>query len=127
MSIGSPATIGVSLPTRAVMIDDWTRLSNVENIYTLSPADGNAVWDLVQRVAVGIRTSYGCEGTSIRQHNEPAGDQDVWHLHVHVFPRYEEDSLYLRHTEAEWVSPDAREAYALKLRRSLGLPVSFDD
>ncbi|WP_454119594.1 HIT family protein [Microbacterium lacticum] len=101
--------------------------AHVENIYTLSPADGNAVWDLVQRVAVGIRASYGCEGTSIRQHNEPAGDQDVWHLHVHVFPRYEEDRLYLRHTEAEWVSRDAREAYALKLRRSLGLPVSFDD
>jgi hypothetical protein len=29
-----------------------------------------------------------------RQHNEPAGNQDLWHLHVHVFPRFEGDNLY---------------------------------
>ncbi|MGM7696961.1 HIT family protein [Microbacterium sp. A84] len=98
---------------------------HVENIYALSPADGFALWELVQRVAGSIRSSYECEGTSIRQHNEPAGDQDVWHLHVHVFPRYEDDRLYLRHEESQWVSPADREPYALKLRRALGLPFTF--
>lgn len=100
---------------------------HVENIYGLTPEDGQAVWDLTQRVTVGIRSAYGCEGTSIRQHNEPAGDQDVWHLHVHVFPRYEDDDLYLRHDQAEWVVPEAREPYAAKLRKALGMPFSFDD
>lgn len=99
--------------------------AHVENIYALSPADGHAVWDLVQRVATGVRVSYDCEGTSVRQHNEPAGDQDVWHLHVHVFARYSDDLLYRRHDRSDWVGPAARKPYASKLRAALGLPFEF--
>lgn len=99
--------------------------AHVENLYGLSSADGRAVWELTQQVAVAMRSAYGCDGTSIRQHNEPAGDQDVWHLHVHVFPRYENDRLYERHTEAQWFGPHEREPYALRLRRALGMPHAF--
>ena len=101
--------------------------AHVENIYDLSPADGHAAWDLAQQVAVGIRSAYGCEGTSIRQHNEPAGDQDVWHLHVHVFPRFAGDRLYQRHADSQWVGPSERAHYARRLREVLGLPYAFDD
>lgn len=100
--------------------------AHVENLYALTPQDGCAVWELAQRVAVGIRSAYGCEGTSIRQHNEPAGDQDVWHLHVHVFPRYADDNLYVRHEQSRWVAPEDREHHAMKLRETLGLPFAFD-
>lgn len=99
--------------------------AHVENIYELTREDGAAVWDLTQQVAVAIRAAYACDGTSIRQHNEPAGDQDVWHLHVHVFPRHEGDDLYRRHDQARWVSPATRAAYAQTLRSALGLPVAF--
>lgn len=95
---------------------------HVENIYDLSPADGAAVWELTQKVAIGIRSSYGCTGTSIRQHNEPAGNQDVWHLHVHVFPRHPDDRLYQRHDDAQWVDPSRREPFATRLRGAMGLP-----
>lgn len=100
--------------------------THVENIYDLSPEDGFAVWDLTQKVAIGIRSSYGCEGTSIRQHNEPAGGQDVWHLHVHVFPRYPGDLLYQRHGDADWVDSDHRETFASRLRPALGMPSVLD-
>ena len=99
---------------------------HVENIYDLSPEVGQAVWELTQQVAIGMRSSYDCEGTSIRQHNEPAGNQDVWHLHVHVFPRHADDRLYQRQDEARWVSPSDREPFALRLREALGLPFTFD-
>lgn len=56
-----------------------------ENLYDIPTEVGHAVWDLTQRVAVAMRSTYDCEGISTRQHNEPAGNQDVWHLHVHVF------------------------------------------
>lgn len=100
--------------------------AHVENIYDLPAADGHAVWDLVQQVAVAMRASFGCEGVSIRQHNEPAGDQDVWHLHVHVFPRFEGDRLNQRHDESRWVTPHDREHWAHILRSSLGMPSTFD-
>jgi histidine triad (HIT) family protein len=41
-----------------------------------------------------MKALYNCDGTSTRQHNEPDGNQDVWHYHVHVFPRYADDNLY---------------------------------
>ena len=73
------------------------------------------MWDLVQRVAVAMRAAYACDGISVRQHNEPAGGQDVWHLHVHVFPRYDGDRLYERNLEARWVATDERAGYARAL------------
>ncbi|MFD6177622.1 MULTISPECIES: HIT family protein [unclassified Isoptericola] len=99
---------------------------HVENLYALTPEDGAAVWELTQRVAEAMRTSYDCPGTSIRQHNEPAGDQDVWHLHVHVLPRHPDDRLYQRHDDARWAPPAERVPYAAALREALGLPYRLD-
>ncbi len=72
-----------------------------------------------------MRTSLDCSGTSIRQHNEPSGDQDVWHLHVHVFPRHDTDDLYRRHDQATWATPQERLPYGQALRTTLGLPTTF--
>ena len=69
------------------------------------------------RVAVAIRETYECEGTSTRQHNEPGAAQDVWHLHVHVFPRREGDDLYARDAEWRRTTPEARAPHAERLRR----------
>jgi histidine triad (HIT) family protein len=59
---------------------------------------------------------YDCLGTSFRQHNEPAGYQEVWHYHLHVFPRYPNDNLYMRSLERRWAAPAEREPYAQRLR-----------
>lgn len=90
-----------------------------ENLYDLSPAAGHAVHDLVREVAIAIRATYGCDGTSTRQHNEPAGSQDVWHHHVHVFPRYVGDELYGTRPLPGFVSPEERLPYAERLRHHL--------
>jgi histidine triad (HIT) family protein len=58
---------------------------------------------------------------STRQHNEPAGNQDVWHLHVHVFPRYPGDQLYKSPPLPEFVSQPERAVYADRLRDYLTL------
>jgi histidine triad (HIT) family protein len=92
---------------------------HVENLYGIDDDLLGAVYATVKRVALGLKTAYGCEGTSTRQHNEPAGNQDVWHLHVHVFPRYAGDLLYQRHEEKRWATPDERAPYAAKLRAVL--------
>lgn len=70
-----------------------------------------------KRLAVAIRTTYNCDGTSLRQHNEPAGNQDVFHYHLHVFPRYDNDDLYLNHKNISWTSPEERLPFANKLKK----------
>lgn len=43
---------------------------------------------------IALKTAFDCDGVSTRQHNEPAGNQDVRQYHLHIFPRYEADGLY---------------------------------
>ena len=67
---------------------------HVENLYDLPDSLAVPLLGAVRRAALALKAAYRCAGTSVRQHNEPAGNQDVWHLHVHVFPRYDGDGLY---------------------------------
>lgn len=91
-----------------------------ENLYELPASAGHAVHDLVREVAIAIRATYGCEGISTRQHNEPAGNQDAWHYHVHVFPRYAGDRLYSSVPYPEFVTAEQRRPYAERLRCYFG-------
>ena len=97
-----------------------------ENLYELPREDGYALYDAVQEVAVAIRATYGCDGVSTRQHNEPAGNQDVWHLHMHVFPRYEGDLLYQTLAQPGFVPAAERAPYAQRLRDYLALSRTQD-
>lgn len=65
-----------------------------ENVFDLPPELGTPIQRAVRAAAVAMKEAYGCDGVSTRQHNEPAGNQDVWHYHVHVFPRWHGDGLY---------------------------------
>jgi histidine triad (HIT) family protein len=93
-----------------------------ENIYDAPDEIVSEVYKDVKMVAIAIRSTYDCEGTSTRQHNEPAGNQDVWHLHVHVFPRNKDDDLYLNHENKAFVDAATRAPYAEKLRAFLNSP-----
>ncbi|MDA3630715.1 HIT family protein [Saccharopolyspora sp. WRP15-2] len=88
-----------------------------ENLYDLPHEYGHAVHDVVREIAIALKTAYGCAGVSTRQHNEPAGDQDVWHHHVHVFPRYPGDDLYGSEPCRQFASPQRRRYYAALLAR----------
>ena len=72
--------------------------------------------EAAQAAALAMKQAYGCHGVSTRQHNEPAGNQEVWHYHLHVFPRYAGDDLYLRSNEKRYTTPAERASYAEKLR-----------
>lgn len=68
--------------------------AHCENLYDLEDPAGLDIHRLTRRIAIALKEAFGCDGTSTRQHNEPAGDQHLWHLHVHVFPRFQGDDLY---------------------------------
>ena len=81
-----------------------------ENIYDLPRQYAHRIQDLAQEIAIAFKHIYGCDGVSTRQHNEPAGNQDVWHYHLHVFPRYAGDNLYHSHRSREPAPPEKRKA-----------------
>ena len=46
-----------------------------------------------QRMARAIKKAFQADGITIKQLNEPAGGQVVFHLHVHVIPRHDGEPL----------------------------------
>jgi len=65
-----------------------------ENVLDKPDELGIDFFRATRRLALAMQNAFGCEGISTRQHNGPAGNQDVWHYHLHVFPRYSNDGLY---------------------------------
>ena len=90
---------------------------HIENLYDLPSDISYKIHDLEREIALALKEMYQCDGVSSRQHNEPAGNQEVWHYHLHVFPRYVNDKLYK--TDRENTKPEERMEYAKKLRNFL--------
>ena len=90
-----------------------------ENLYDIPVTDLGEVHAASQQIARAMKLAYRCDGISVRQHNEPAGNQDVWHYHLHVFPRYFGDDLYLRNNQKRWTTPEERLPFASQLRAIL--------
>jgi histidine triad (HIT) family protein len=91
--------------------------AHYENIYDLPLDAATEIHAAARSVALAMKRAYGCDGISTRQHNEPAGNQDVWHYHLHVFPRYANDNLY--RSKAALMNAVERATYAGKLRQAL--------
>ena len=100
-------------PGRALVIPAM----HCENIYALPDDVAGRIARVVRLVATAMRRGYPCDGVAVRQNNEPAGGQDVWHLHTHVVPRHNDSPYPVYRLE---LADDAERArYAVRLRRSL--------
>lgn len=88
-----------------------------ENIFDLPVANVLDIHRAAKRLALAMKLAYGCDGVSTRQHNEPAGNQDVWHYHLHITPRYQNDHFYS--SRSTLMSVEERARHAERLRRAL--------
>jgi len=80
-------------------------------LYDMPNGISHKIFDFSKTVAIALKATYNCDGTSMRQHNEPAGNQDVWHFHLHIFPRYLNDDLYLKR-DTYWPTAEEKQPYA---------------
>ena len=78
-------------------------------------AGGRLKFDLLP--AGAVVKAFGADGVTVQQFNEPAGGQVVFHLHVHVIPRFEGVSLR-PHTGA-MADQDVLAGHAEKIRATL--------
>ena len=65
------------------------------DLHEISEEDLAAVHRAVQRQAALARERLDADGINVLQSNGPAAWQTVFHYHVHVIPRYEDDPLRL--------------------------------
>src|SRR4051812_7649415 len=59
------------------------------NILDISADDYAQVARATHKIAAAAMKAFEADGITVQQFNEPAGGQVVFHLHMHVMPRYD--------------------------------------
>jgi histidine triad (HIT) family protein len=69
---------------------------HIENIYALSPDLGSGIMGHAIEIANAIKKRLNPAGINLIQSNEDAAGQTISHLHLHIVPRYKNDSVVLQ-------------------------------
>lgn len=96
-------------------------ISKVSQARNLLEAEPDVLSDLAlaaQRIARAAPVALGCDGVSIMQFNGAAGGQTVFHLHVHVIPRWSDRALG-GHGDGKMADPEALKATAARIAAAL--------
>lgn len=63
------------------------------DIYELSDEDASKIMVVAKKIAGAVKQAFQCDGVNILQNNGEAAGQTVFHLHVHVIPRFKNDTV----------------------------------
>jgi histidine triad (HIT) family protein len=103
-------------------ISPWTRghalvipRRHARNLYDIGDEDLGHVTVAAKRLAGRMRDALHCDGINLLNSTEAAAWQTVFHFHVHVIPRYEDDPLRLPGKPQD-VGEDELRAVAEELR-----------
>src|SRR5688572_26945958 len=96
-------TLGPVTPGHAMIIPS----QHAAYLADMDEATGRHLWTITQRTAAAIRASgLTCEGINLFLADGPVAFQEIFHVHMHIFPRYEGDSFKL---VADWEMKPTRE------------------
>lgn len=96
----------------ALVISKWSR---ARNILEMEDAALAQVMAGVKKVAAAIRTALNPDGIQIMQMNGSDAGQTVFHLHVHIIPRWKGQPMVL-HGGAAMADPAAQAQLAERIR-----------
>jgi histidine triad (HIT) family protein len=63
------------------------------NMLEMPPAEAGRVFVSVAKVMRGVESASAADGISIGQSNGKAASQEVFHMHVHIIPRYNHEMM----------------------------------
>jgi histidine triad (HIT) family protein len=87
------------------------------NILDADPAALAALMPRVQKIARATKEAVGAEGLTIIQYVEAAAGQTVFHLHVHIIPRW--SHVELRRHNRDLAPPETLTAFRDKIVAAL--------
>ena len=95
-----------------------SKVSRARNLLEVEP---DVLTDLAlaaQKAARAVVKALDCEGVSIMQFNGQAGGQTVFHLHLHVIPRWSDRPLK-GHAEGKAADPEVLKDQARRIAEAL--------
>ncbi len=71
------------------------------NLFELDDTVASKALIVARKIAIAIQMELNCDGVNLLQNNGEAAGQTVFHFHIHVIPRYDEDQVTVpwRHTQ----------------------------
>jgi histidine triad (HIT) family protein len=63
------------------------------DIWDVEPDELAEMAELARRLSAVMQKSLGATGINLRQNSGAGAGQDVFHFHLHVVPRYEDDTV----------------------------------
>jgi len=87
------------------------------NLLDVKPKSLAAVMKTTQKLARAVTAAFSADGVTVQQFNEAAGGQVVFHLHVHVIPRF--DGVALKPHTGEMERGEILSENADKIRSAL--------
>jgi histidine triad (HIT) family protein len=88
------------------------------NLLDADPAVFGPLFANVQKVARAVKKAFDADGVTVMEFNEPASGQTVFHLHVHIIPRFE--GIPLKPHSGQMEKPEVLAENAGKIRTALG-------
>ncbi len=64
---------------------------HADNLYELPDETAGKALVLAKKLAKTMKEKLGCDGLNVVQNNGTVAGQTVFHFHVHLIPRYEDD------------------------------------
>lgn len=87
------------------------------NILDIAPDRLADLMVKTQKVAIAAKSAMGADGITLQQFSETAGGQVVFHIHMHVLPRF--DGVPLRPHTGETAKPEVLAEHAARIRAAL--------
>lgn len=87
----------------------------------ITSEEAGAVMQTAQRVAAAVQEVFDPPGLTLLQANGREGDQTVFHFHMHVVPRHQNDGIALSWPRKE-PGAEVLQGYAERLCKALDAP-----
>ena len=90
-----------------------------DNIFEIDDETASKIMPLAKKIATAVKKVTECDGVNVQQNNGTAAGQSVFHLHVHIIPRFDDDKFKLV-WDPKSFSDEELAATAEELRAEIG-------
>ena len=88
------------------------------DLLSIDPDVASKALIIASKIANAQKKAFNCDGINLLQNSGEAAWQSVFHLHIHLIPRYKDDKVMVPWEHLSYADGEAEE-YAAKIRACL--------
>ena len=93
--------------------------NHAANIFEIEEDELAKAMVVVKKTAAVMKEVLQCDGINILQNNGEAAGQTVFHLHIHMIPRYKDDTVNIKWAPVKTISEDEMKEIQEKIATAL--------